>query len=63
MSLQELPERYAHLLLDGAWGVHVTGNVEQLSARVTLAAERGEPLTAATADRLKGCCDCVIYEI
>lgn len=53
VTLDQFLERHAHLLLDGAWRVDVSGDVEQLRARVARAPEACEPGAAATQDRLQ----------
>ena len=50
--MSALLERHRHLFLHGAGVVDVSGDVEELGARVTRPAEPGEPGAAATADRL-----------
>lgn len=50
VSLDELLERDAHLLLHGAGRVDVARDVVELGALVARAPERREPCAAATAD-------------
>ena len=50
MLVNEFTERNGHLLLDGAWVVHVAGDTEELGALITLAAETCEPVSSASAN-------------
>lgn len=48
--LDQVTEGNGHLLFDRGWVVDVTGDTEKLGARVTLAAERVEPVGASPHD-------------
>eukprot|EP00166_Cyanidium_caldarium_P004359 ctg_459.g152 len=50
VPFNQRPQRDAHLLLHHARAVDVSADDEQLGAAVVLAAERGEPVRAATQD-------------
>ena len=47
MNLDQVLQRNAHLLLDGAGVVHVAADVEQLGAAVPLAAKTCKPGSTA----------------
>jgi len=51
VPLDEVFEGDGHLLLHGAGGVDVAGDVEELGARVPLPAEAQEPRASASANR------------